>query len=100
MTGSKRLDNLPDLPTVAETLKGFEAVSWGGVMVPAGTPRPVIARLNADINRILTMPDVAEKLKSLGAMIVGSTPEAFDAYVKDEIAKWGKVARDNSIAVD
>jgi tripartite-type tricarboxylate transporter receptor subunit TctC len=100
VTGLTRLDNMPDLPTVAETLKGFEAVSWGGVMVPAGTPKPVIARLNADINRILKMPDVAEKLKALGAVIVGSTPEAFDAYVKDEIAKWGKVARDNNIALD
>ena len=100
VTGSKRLDNMPELPTVAETLRGFEAVSWGGVMVPAGTPRPVIARLNADINRILKMPDVADKLRALGAVIVGSSPEEFDSYVKDEIAKWGKVARDNNIALD
>ena len=100
VTGAKRLDNMPELPTVAETLRGFEAVSWGGVMVPAGTPRPVIARLNADINRILKMPDVADKLKALGAVIVGSSPEEFDSYVKDEIAKWGKVARDNNIALD
>ena len=100
VTGAKRLDNMPELPTVAETLRGFEAVSWGGVMVPAGTPRPVITRLNADINRILKMPDVADKLKALGAVIVGSSPEEFDSYVKDEIAKWGKVARDNNIALD
>jgi len=100
VTGAKRLDNMPDLPTVAETLRGFEAVSWGGVMVPAGTPKPVVARLNADINRILKMPDVADKLKALGAVIVGSSPEEFDAYVKDEIAKWGKVARENNIALD
>ncbi len=100
VTGAKRLDNMPDLPTVAETLRGFEAVSWGGVMVPAGTPKPVVARLNADINRILKMPDVADKLKALGAVIVGSSPEEFDTYVKDEIAKWGKVARENNIALD
>lgn len=100
VTGSARLDSMPELPTVAETLRGFEAVSWGGVMVPARTPRPVIARLNADINRILKMPDVADKLKALGAVIVGSSPEEFDSYVKDEIAKWGKVARDNNIALD
>jgi len=100
VTGAKRLDNMPDLPAVAETLRGFEAVSWGGVMVPAGTPKPVIARLNADINRILKMPDVSDKLKALGAEIVGSSPEEFDTYVKDEIAKWGKVARDNNIALD
>ena len=66
VTSSKRLPSLPDLPTVAETLPGFEAVSWGGVMAPAGTPPEIIARLNAEINRILKMPDVAEKLQALG----------------------------------
>jgi tripartite-type tricarboxylate transporter receptor subunit TctC len=100
VTGSKRLENMPALPTVAETLPGFEAVSWGGVMVPAGTPKPIVARLNAEINKILQMPDVAAKLKGLGAIIVGSTPEQFDQYVKDEISKWGKVARDNNITLD
>ena len=79
---------------------GFEAVSWGGVMVPAGTPRDIVNRLNSEINRILKLPDVAEKLQNLGAIIVGSTPDDFDKYVKDEIAKWGKVARDNNIAID
>lgn len=100
VTGTKRLDSMPDLPTVAETLPGYEAVSWGGVMVPAGTPPEIVKRLNVEINRILKMPDVAEKLQNLGAIIVGSTPEEFNKYVKDEIAKWGKVARDNNIALD
>ncbi|MCW5590616.1 MAG: tripartite tricarboxylate transporter substrate binding protein [Burkholderiales bacterium] len=100
VTGTKRLDSMPDLPTVAETLPGYEAVSWGGIMVPAGTPPEIVKRLNTEINRILKMPDVAEKLQGLGAIIVGSTPEEFDKYVKDEIAKWGKVARDNNIALD
>lgn len=100
VTGLKRLDGMPELPTVAETLPGYEAVSWGGVMVPAGTPRDIVMRLNAEINRILKMPDVADKLRDLGAIIVGSTPEEFDKYVRDEIAKWGKVARDNQIALD
>ncbi|MBK9135049.1 MAG: tripartite tricarboxylate transporter substrate binding protein [Betaproteobacteria bacterium] len=100
VTGLKRLDSMPELPTVAETLPGYEAVSWGGVMVPAGTPRDIVMRLNTEINKILKMPDVADKLRDLGAVIVGSTPEEFDKYVKDEIAKWGKVARDNQIALD
>lgn len=100
VTSSKRLPSLPDMPTVAETLAGFEAVSWGGVMAPAGTPPEIIARLNAEINRILKMPDVAEKLQALGAEIVGSTAEEFSAYVKSEINKWGKVARDNNIKLD
>ena len=88
------------MPTVAETLPGFEAVSWGGVMVPAGTPQPIINRLNTEILNILKMPDIAEKLNGLGAEIVGSSPQQFDAYVKSEIAKWGKVARDNQVTLD
>lgn len=100
VTSAKRLDSLPDVAAVAETLPGYEAVSWGGVMVPAGTPPEIVNRLNTEINKILRMPDVAEQLKNLGAIIVGSTPDEFDKYVKDEIAKWGKVARDNNIALD
>jgi len=100
VTSKKRLDSLPDVAAVAETLPGYEAVSWGGVMVPAGTPKEIVNRLNVEINKILKMPDVAAKLENLGAIIVGSTPEEFDKYVKDEIAKWGKVARDNNIALD
>lgn len=100
VTGSKRLASLPDVPTIAETLPGYEAVSWGGVMAPAGTPPEIIAKLNAEFNRILKLPDVVEKLQGLGAVIVGSTPEEFDRYVKSEIAKWGKVARDNNVTLD
>ena len=100
VTGTKRLASLPDVPTVAETLPGYEAVSWGGVMAPAGTPPEIVGRLNAEINRILKMPDVAEKLEALGAIIVGSTPEEFGAYVKSEIAKWGKVAHDNNVTLE
>jgi tripartite-type tricarboxylate transporter receptor subunit TctC len=100
VTSTKRLASLPDVATVAETLPGFEAVSWGGVMAPAGTPQEIINRLNAEILRILKMPDIADKLTGLGADIVGSTPAEFDAYVKSEIAKWGKVARDNNVTLD
>lgn len=100
VTSNKRLSSFPDIPTVAETIPGFEAVSWGGVMAPAGTPAPIIQRLNAEILKILKMPDVAEKLKGFGAETVGSTPKQFDAYVKAEIAKWGKVARDNHVVLD
>src|ERR1019366_3121526 len=101
VTSAKRIPSLPDLPTVAESgLPGYEAVSWGGVMAPTGTPPEIINRLNAEINRILRLPDVADKLSSFGAVIVGSTPDEFAAYLKAEIAKWGKVARDNNIKLD
>lgn len=100
VSGSKRIASLPDVPTVGESVPGFEAVSWGGVMAPAGTPPAVIARLNKEINAILKMPDVAAKLENLGADVVGSTPEEFGAYVKSEIQKWGKVARDNHVKLD
>ncbi len=99
-TSSKRIPSLPDVPTVAETVPGFEAVSWGGVMAPAGTPPAVIKTLNGEINRILKMPDVAEKLQGLGAEIVGSTPDEFATYLRAEIAKWGKVARENNVKLD
>ena len=69
-------------------------------MAPAGTPQPIINRLNAEILKILKMPDIVEKLNGLGAEIVGSTPQQFDAYVKSEITKWGKVARDNQVTLD
>ena len=99
-TSSKRIPSLPDVPAVAETIPGFEAVSWGGVMAPAGTPPEVIRTLNSEINRILRMPDVMEKLQGLGAEIVGSTPEEFATYLRNEIAKWGKVARENEVKLD
>jgi tripartite-type tricarboxylate transporter receptor subunit TctC len=89
------------VPTVAEAgVPGFEAVSWGGVMAPAGTPQEVINRFNTEINRILKLPDVTEKLSSLGAEIVGTTPAAFAEYLNAEIAKWGKVARENNVKLD
>lgn len=101
VTGAKRSSSLPDMPTISESgIVGFEAVSWGGVMGPAGLPANIVNRLNADIINILKMPDVAEKLSGLGAEIVGSSPQEFDTYLKSEIQKWGKVARDNNIQLD
>jgi tripartite-type tricarboxylate transporter receptor subunit TctC len=101
VTGAKRSASLPELPTVSEAgIAGFEAVSWGGVMGPAGLPPEIVNRLNGEINRILKLPDVAEKLSSLGAEIVGSTPDEFANYLKAEIGKWGKVAHANNIRLD
>jgi tripartite-type tricarboxylate transporter receptor subunit TctC len=89
-----RLPNVPGVPTVAELgMAGFEAVSWGGVLVPANTPRPVVLKLNAEINRILKLPEVREALAKTGSETVGNSPEEFEAYIAFETAKWAKVAK-------
>ncbi|HEY0886505.1 MAG TPA: tripartite tricarboxylate transporter substrate binding protein [Ramlibacter sp.] len=89
-----RLPHLPNVPTVAELgMPGFEAVSWGGVLVPANTPKPVVQKLNAEINRILKLPEVREALAKTGSETVGNSPEEFEAYIAFETGKWAKVAK-------
>jgi len=93
-----RLPHLPNVPTVAELgMPGFEAVSWGGVLVPANTPKPVVQKLNAEINRILKMPEVREALAKTGSETVGNSPEEFEAYIAFETDKWAKVAKTANI---
>jgi tripartite-type tricarboxylate transporter receptor subunit TctC len=92
---------MPDLPTVAESaLPGFEAIAWIAISAPTGTPRPIIQKLNSEIVKILQQPDVKERFLALGAEPVGNTPEEFAAYLKAEIAKWGKVIRESGATVD
>ena len=89
------------MPTVAELgMPGYEVTTWGGVMAPANTPRPLIAKLNAEINRILKLPDVRERFAKAGAETVGSTPEEFRAYLIAETEKWAKVAKSANIRVE
>jgi tripartite-type tricarboxylate transporter receptor subunit TctC len=94
ITGAKRSSLMPSLPTVAESgVRGFEVVGWYGVFVPSGTPPPIVAKLNAEIVRILKLQEVGERLASEGAEISGNTPEEFAAYIKAEQAKWAKVVK-------
>ena len=94
VTTSRRLASVPDLPTVAEAgVKGFEVVSWNGVVVPAGTPAAIVQRLNSSINDALRTPEVRQRLSSEGLQIVASTPQEFEQFIKSEIAKWAKVVR-------
>jgi tripartite-type tricarboxylate transporter receptor subunit TctC len=94
VTTSQRLASVPELPTVAEAgVKGFEVTSWNGVLVPAGTPSPIVQKLNTSINEALRASDVRQRLESQGLQIVASTPEQFGQFIKAEIAKWGKVVR-------
>lgn len=99
-TGLKRPAFLPDVPTVAETLPGFEVVNWFGLVLPAGTPREVIARLNAEITKVLALPEVREKLIAQGTDPVGGTPEEFGAFIKSETAKWARIIRQGNITPD
>ena len=98
VTSAQRSALFPDLPTVAEAgLPGYEATSWNGIVVPAATPAPVVARLNAEINKILQAPDIRAKLADLGYEPVGGTPEEFAAYIAREEAKWGKIVKASNI---
>jgi tripartite-type tricarboxylate transporter receptor subunit TctC len=94
VTGPKRSAAMPDLPTVAESgVPGFEVVSWYGLLAPAGTPRPVILKVNAEVKRILDTPEMREKLTAEGAEVSPTTPEEFAAYIKTEMTKWARVVK-------
>ena len=101
VTTTKRSPVAPDVPTLAESgLPGYEVGSWQGVFAPAGTPPEIIKRLNAEMVKIVNMPDVKEKLTALGAEPVGNTPEEFAAFVKAEGVKWGDVVKKSGAKVD
>ena len=95
VTTAKRSSAAPDIPTVAETLPGFEATTWFAMFAPAGTPKPVVDRLNADVLRVFRLPEVAERLKTLGLEPVLSSPEELAAYQASEITKWTKVVKES-----
>jgi len=95
-----RIPQLPDTPTVAETLPGFAAQSWVGMLVPAGTPKEIVGRLHAEAAKTLAGPEVRGKLAGQGFEVVGSTPEEFLAFARAESEKWAKVIRDYQIRVE
>jgi tripartite-type tricarboxylate transporter receptor subunit TctC len=98
VTSAKRAPAVPDVPTLAEAgLPGFEAATWFALVAPAGTPRDVRARLNAEVKRALDLPDVKQRFADLGMTAEDSTPESLDAYIKSEIAKWTKVIKEADI---
>ena len=101
VTTSKRMSLFPDVPTLAESgMPGFEVGAWQGLMVPAGTPKPVIQRLNAELLKALQNPEVKEKLAQQGAESLGSSPEEYGTYVRKEIDRWGKLVRQAGVKVD
>ncbi len=101
VTSAKRMSLFPDVPTLAESgMPGFEVGAWQGVMVPAATPRPVVERLNAEINKALQSPDVQARLAAQGAEPLGSTVAEYATYVKKEIARWGGLVKASGVTIE
>ena len=101
VTSAKRFPQLPDLPTIAESgYPAFESLAWNGVLVRAGTPKAVVDRLNAEINAVLKMPDVVQKMNAAGFELIGGTPEAFGALIRAESDKWAPVIKSAGIKID
>jgi len=97
----QRLPALPEVPTVAEAgLPGFEVTTWYGILAPAGTPRPIVARLNGELAKVMRSPEMRERLAGIGTDPVTSTPEEFAAYIQSEIGKWGDVIRKANLRAD
>jgi len=101
VTDKKRSPVVPDLPTLDEAgLKGYELVGWNGLFLPRNTAKPVVTKLYSETRRALLLPDIKERLAQMGAEGVGNTPEQFSAFIKAEIAKWGKVVKAAGIQVE
>lgn len=101
VTTAKRSPELPSVPTIAEAgVPGYEATSWFGMFAPAGTPVPVLAKLNAAIVKVLAQPDVKKKINEQGAEVYSETPEQFAAFIQAESVKWGKVVKESGASLD
>jgi tripartite-type tricarboxylate transporter receptor subunit TctC len=101
VTSPARLANFPDVPTVAESgYPGFEAATWSGLVAPAGTPQPIIDRLNAEVLKALQTREMKQKLHDDGSTALGGTPRQFAEFIRTEHAKWGAVVREAGIKLD
>jgi len=101
VSGARRSAVLPNVPTVAEAgVPGYEATTWYPILAPAGTPRPIVEKLNAELNGIVRAPDMKERFQMLGIDAIGSTPEALASHIKAELRKWQKVVQLSGARVD
>ncbi|MEA2870539.1 MAG: hypothetical protein QOH67_515 [Hyphomicrobiales bacterium] len=97
VTTPQRAPSQADLPPIADTLPGYDANTWGGILAPAGTPKAIVAKLNAEINAALATEDVRAKLLANSIDIQGGTPERFTDYIKAEVEKWGRITQEAGI---
>ena len=101
VSSAKRMSAIPDVPTIAESgLSGFESGSWQGIVAPAGTPRDVVAKLNAEVGRIVNTPEMRSNLGKQGADVRTNTPDEFTAFIRNEKTKWAKVVKDANVKID
>jgi tripartite-type tricarboxylate transporter receptor subunit TctC len=100
VTSPKRSPAFPDVPAIAETVPGYEVINWFGILAPAGTPKAVVDRVNAELNKALRSPDLVKLLNARTAEAVGGTPEAFARVIRADYAKWGKVVKASGAKVD
>jgi tripartite-type tricarboxylate transporter receptor subunit TctC len=100
VTGKERSFLMPDVPSIHESLPGFEATSWTGFYAPAATPREIVERLSQETQKIVRLPDVAERLKQLGATPVGNTPAEFASFMAAETKKWADVVKASGAKVE
>jgi tripartite-type tricarboxylate transporter receptor subunit TctC len=101
VTSPKRSPALPEVPTVAEAgVPGYEATTWTGIVAPVGLPAPIVARLNAELNRVVVSPNFKEKATAIGSEPLGSTPEQFGQFIRAEYTKWGDVVKRSGARID
>jgi len=100
VTSAKRTSLAPELPTIAESLPGFEVIGWYGLLAPTGTPADVVARLNAAVIAALKTPELRERFVALGADPLGTTPQVFAQFIQNELSKWGKAVKDSGARVE
>ena len=101
VTSEKRAKALPNAPTINESgLAGYSFSTWVGLMAPANTPQDVVQKLVAEVNKVITMPDVEQRFAAQAAESVGGTPQRFAALIQSEISRWTKVVRDGNIRVE
>jgi tripartite-type tricarboxylate transporter receptor subunit TctC len=101
VTSGKRALSLPELPTMAEAgVAGYDVTSWNGILIPASTPAPIVDRLNAELNKIITAPAMRDRMIGLGYEPVGGTPDAFGKFIQSELAKWAPVVKAANVRID